>query len=150
MANILLVGKDLPESTNLVRGLELQGHTIFSSANPESEINIESPNIFSYSWKRASTISAKTLYNYIENQNIDFIDAKSLKREHKYHYRVKQKGKRQNGKSIDEIGLENYQDIISVLFQDTNPMAFTLEENVSSQSLENTDNLTYVSHAIRK
>lgn len=45
-----------------------------------------------------------------------------------------------NGKSIDEIGLENYQDIISVLFQDTNPMAFTLEENVSSQSLENTDN----------
>lgn len=44
-----------------------------------------------------------------------------------------------NGKSIDDIGLENYQDIISVLFQDTNPMAFTLEENVSSQTSQNTD-----------
>lgn len=75
MANILLVGKDLPESTNLVRGLELQGHTIFSSANPESEINIESPNIFSYSWKRASTISAKTLLIQAETKlsTIDYV-----------------------------------------------------------------------------
>ncbi|MCR4953392.1 MAG: ABC transporter ATP-binding protein/permease [Treponema sp.] len=37
-----------------------------------------------------------------------------------------------NGKTIDQIGLENYQDNISVLFQDTNPMAFTVLENVSS------------------
>ena len=45
-----------------------------------------------------------------------------------------------NGKSIDQIGLENYQDAISVLFQDTTPMAFTIEENVSSQELSKTDN----------
>ena len=42
-----------------------------------------------------------------------------------------------NGKSIDEIGLDNYQDNVSVLFQDTNPMAFTVLENVSS--LEETE-----------
>ena len=36
-----------------------------------------------------------------------------------------------NGKTIDDIGLDAYQDTISVLFQDTNPMAFTIEENVT-------------------
>lgn len=45
-----------------------------------------------------------------------------------------------NGKTIEEIGLENYQDAISVLFQDTTPMAFTIAENVSSQELSKTDN----------
>lgn len=45
-----------------------------------------------------------------------------------------------NGKPIGEIGLENYQDAISVLFQDTTPMAFTIAENVSSQELSKTDN----------
>lgn len=44
-----------------------------------------------------------------------------------------------NGKTIDEIGLKNYQDAISVLFQDTSPLAFSIEENVSSTELENTD-----------
>ncbi len=36
-----------------------------------------------------------------------------------------------DGKTIDDIGLESYQDKISVLFQDTNPMAFTIEENIT-------------------
>ncbi len=45
-----------------------------------------------------------------------------------------------NGKTIDEIGLKNYQDAISVLFQDTSPLAFSIEENVSSTEIENTDN----------
>lgn len=36
-----------------------------------------------------------------------------------------------DGKTIDDIGLETYQDKISVLFQDTNPMAFTIEENIT-------------------
>jgi len=36
-----------------------------------------------------------------------------------------------DGKTIDDIGLDSYQDKISVLFQDTNPMAFTIEENIT-------------------
>ena len=38
-----------------------------------------------------------------------------------------------DGKTIDDIGLDAYQDKISVLFQDTNPMAFTIEENITGQ-----------------
>ena len=44
-----------------------------------------------------------------------------------------------NGKSIDQLGLEKYQDNISVLFQDTNPMAFTVMENVSGVEEAETD-----------
>ena len=44
-----------------------------------------------------------------------------------------------NGKSIDQLGLENYQDNISVLFQDTNPLAFTVMENVSGAEEAETD-----------
>ena len=36
-----------------------------------------------------------------------------------------------DGKTIDDLGLDKYQDKISVLFQDTNPMAFTIEENIT-------------------
>lgn len=36
-----------------------------------------------------------------------------------------------DGKTIDDLGLDSYQDKISVLFQDTNPMAFTIEENIT-------------------
>lgn len=36
-----------------------------------------------------------------------------------------------NGKSIDEIGLGKYQDTVSVLFQDTTPMSFSIEENIT-------------------
>ncbi len=48
-----------------------------------------------------------------------------------------------NGKSLDldieEKGLEHYQDNISVLFQDTNPLAFTVMENISGAEEEETD-----------
>ena len=44
-----------------------------------------------------------------------------------------------NGKTIDQLGLEKYQDNISVLFQDTNPMAFTVMENVSGAEEAETD-----------
>ncbi len=44
-----------------------------------------------------------------------------------------------NGKSIDEFGLDNYQDNVSVLFQDTNPMAFTVMENISGAEEADTD-----------
>ena len=59
MANILVVGKDLPESENLIKSFELQGHKIFATAN--SEIPVENDNIFTFSWNKASSISAKTL-----------------------------------------------------------------------------------------
>ncbi len=36
-----------------------------------------------------------------------------------------------DGKSIDEMGIDAYQNKISVLFQDTNPLAFTIEENIT-------------------
>ena len=35
-----------------------------------------------------------------------------------------------DGKSINEIGVEKYQDMISVLFQDTSPIALSIAENV--------------------
>lgn len=44
-----------------------------------------------------------------------------------------------DGKNIDEIGLSEYQDNISVLFQDTNPLAFTIEENVASSEIDKID-----------
>ena len=44
-----------------------------------------------------------------------------------------------NGKTIDQVGLEKYQDNISVLFQDTNPLAFTVMENVSGAEEAETD-----------
>ena len=59
MANILVVGKDLPESESLLKSFELQGHKIFATAN--SDISIDNDNIFTFSWNKASSISAKTL-----------------------------------------------------------------------------------------
>ena len=35
-----------------------------------------------------------------------------------------------DGKSINDIGVEKYQDMISVLFQDTSPIALSIAENV--------------------
>ncbi len=44
-----------------------------------------------------------------------------------------------DGKSIEEIGLSDYQDNISVLFQDTNPLGFSIKENVASSEPEKID-----------
>lgn len=54
-----------------------------------------------------------------------------------------------NGKSIKEIGLSEYQDSISVLFQDTVPMAFSIAENVSGVDYSKTD-LIKVQDALTK
>jgi IS30 family transposase len=47
-------------------------------------------------------ITHKTLYNYIGNRNVEFINDSALKRSQKQHYRLKHQGKRQNGISIKE------------------------------------------------
>lgn len=44
-----------------------------------------------------------------------------------------------NGESIQNISIDKYQDNISVLFQDTVPMAFSLESNVASVEDEKID-----------
>lgn len=66
MANILVVGKDLPESENLIKSFELQGHKTFTTAN--SDFSIDSDNIFTFSWNRTSSISAKTLLIQAESK----------------------------------------------------------------------------------
>ena len=44
-----------------------------------------------------------------------------------------------DGKSIDEIGIDKYQDKISVLFQDTTPISFSIAENVCGCDLNQID-----------
>lgn len=44
-----------------------------------------------------------------------------------------------DGKNINDIGLENYQDMISVLFQDTSPIALSIAENVCGCEPEDVD-----------
>lgn len=44
-----------------------------------------------------------------------------------------------DGKSIDDIGVEKYQDMISVLFQDTTPISLSIAENVSGCEIEEMD-----------
>ena len=47
-------------------------------------------------------ISVMTLYSYIDNENILFINHSNLKRKRKYKYRTRNYCKRQNGVSISE------------------------------------------------
>ena len=44
-----------------------------------------------------------------------------------------------DNKSINDIGVEKYQDMISVLFQDTSPIALSIAENVCGCEPENVD-----------
>ena len=44
-----------------------------------------------------------------------------------------------DGKTIDEIGIDKYQDKISVLFQDTTPISFSIVENVCGCDLNHID-----------
>ena len=44
-----------------------------------------------------------------------------------------------DGKTIDEIGIDKYQDKISVLFQDTTPISFSIAENVCGCDLSQVD-----------
>lgn len=70
MANILVVGKDLPESENLIKSFELKEHKIFATTGSEISTSIESENIFSFAWNKASSISAKTLLIMAESKLI--------------------------------------------------------------------------------
>ena len=54
-----------------------------------------------------------------------------------------------NGTPIEQLSLDEYQDNISVLFQDTVPMAFSIKENVSSVDAEKTDSQK-VAYALEK
>lgn len=44
-----------------------------------------------------------------------------------------------DGKSINDIGVEKYQDMISVLFQDTSPIALSIAENICGCESEDVD-----------
>ena len=44
-----------------------------------------------------------------------------------------------DGKSINDIGVEKYQDMVSVLFQDTSPIALSIEENICGCEPEEVD-----------
>ncbi len=54
-----------------------------------------------------------------------------------------------NGTPIEQLSIDEYQDNISVLFQDTVPMAFSIKENVSSVDAEKTDSQK-VAYALEK
>ena len=59
MSNLLLMGKDLPDSLELSESFSKNNRQIFTTAKPEAEIaNFESENIFSCICNRASAISA--------------------------------------------------------------------------------------------
>ncbi len=44
-----------------------------------------------------------------------------------------------DGKNINDIGIEKYQDMISVLFQDTSPIAISVAENITGCEVEEAD-----------
>ncbi len=44
-----------------------------------------------------------------------------------------------DGESINDIGVEKYQDMISVLFQDTSPIALSIAENIAGCEIEEMD-----------
>lgn len=44
-----------------------------------------------------------------------------------------------DGKNINDIGIEKYQDMISVLFQDTSPIAISVAENITGCEVEDAD-----------
>lgn len=76
MANILIVGKDYPESEHLIKSFELQGHKIFTTTGSDLSSPVEttgSENIFSFAWNKASSISSRSLMVQAESKlvNVD-------------------------------------------------------------------------------
>lgn len=62
MPNILIAGKDLPESLDICEAFARTGRKIFTVSKSESDIaNFESENIFAAPWNRASAVSARSL-----------------------------------------------------------------------------------------
>lgn len=62
MSNILLIGKDLPDSLEMAESLAASGRTVFGIAKSETEaVNFESENIFATTWNKSSAVSAHSV-----------------------------------------------------------------------------------------
>lgn len=77
MSDILLIGKDLPESLDLAEGFTSQEKGVFAVCKTDAEVSdFESNNIFASVWNRPSAISARSLIIKAETkfQNLtDFV-----------------------------------------------------------------------------
>lgn len=74
MSNILLIGKDLPDSLELAESLAASGRAVFGIAKSETEaVNFESENIFATTWNKSSAVSAHSVLIKAETkcENID-------------------------------------------------------------------------------
>lgn len=73
MANVLILGKDLPESTDFIKSFELNAHRIFTPVKAGSVVNMDNDNIITCSWNKASAISTKAMLIQAESrlENID-------------------------------------------------------------------------------
>lgn len=72
MANILILGKDLPDSTDFIKSFELKGHKIFTSLKSGSVANMDSDSVMTYSWNKASAISTRAFLIQAESRLISF------------------------------------------------------------------------------
>lgn len=62
MSNILLIGKDFPDSLDFAEGLAQGGNLIFTSQKSEDDNSrFESEGIFTTNWNKSSSISAHSL-----------------------------------------------------------------------------------------
>lgn len=75
MANVLILGKDLPESTDFIKSFELNAHKIFTPVKTGSVISMDNDNIITCNWNKASAISTKAMLIQAESrlENIDRI-----------------------------------------------------------------------------
>lgn len=74
MANILFIGKDLPDGLEIAESLSRSGRKVFCVSKNEAEIaNFEAENISSATWNRTSAISALSLIIKAETklENVD-------------------------------------------------------------------------------
>jgi len=62
MSNVLLVGKDLPDSLDFAESLTKNGRKVFATEKLNSETsNFDSANIYKCPWNRSSAISSRAL-----------------------------------------------------------------------------------------
>lgn len=75
MSDILLIGKDLPDSLNFAKALSQNGHHVFTNAKSEADAaSFESENIFAAVWGRNSAISARSFIIRAETRLQDLTD----------------------------------------------------------------------------
>ncbi len=69
MYNILLIGKELPDSLSFCESLKENNNQIFTSAKTDAEaIQFEAENIYATTWNKASAVSARTFLIKAENK----------------------------------------------------------------------------------